>query len=89
MDLVNQEKLEKFWRKNPDTQLHLETWCKEVENACWTTPHELKKTYSKAGLSWRWKNGIQHHAQSVSTGSQVCLCRKSSLGALDRTPRQV
>ena len=48
MKLVNREALDKFMRKNPAAKQHLESWCNAIENACWATPHELKKKLPKA-----------------------------------------
>ena len=48
MNLINKEKLDKFGRKNRTAKKDLESWCNEVENAHWTSPHELKKKHSDA-----------------------------------------
>ena len=50
MKLLDKEKLYDFKEKHADARSQIESWEAEVEEAQWSTPHDLKKRYPKASL---------------------------------------
>ena len=50
MKLLNKKRLYDFKENHADAQSQIESWEAEVEEAQWSTPHDLKKRYPKASL---------------------------------------
>ncbi|KKL82891.1 hypothetical protein LCGC14_1980210, partial [marine sediment metagenome] len=50
MKLSGIKKLHDFKKKYADARSQIDSWKAEVEEAQWSTPHELKSRYPKASL---------------------------------------
>ena len=50
MKLLGKKLLYDFKEKHADSRSQIESWEAEVEEAQWSTPHDLKKRYPKASL---------------------------------------
>ena len=50
MDVVGREELEKFKRKHPDVQSHIDAWLIEAEEAKWETLHAITAHYPSASV---------------------------------------
>ncbi len=50
MKLLGKKLLHDFKEKHIDARPQIESWEAEVEEAQWSTPHELKSRYPKASL---------------------------------------
>ncbi len=50
MKLLGKKRLDNFKEKHTDARSQIESWEAEVEEAQWSTPHELKNWYPKASL---------------------------------------
>ena len=50
MKLLGKEKLRKFMEQHADARSQIESWEAEIEEAQWTTPHDLKEKYPKASI---------------------------------------
>jgi len=50
MKLLGKKLLYDFKEKHADSRSQIESWEMEVEEAKWSTPHDLKKRYQKASL---------------------------------------
>ncbi len=48
MRVVNTKLLQAYWTRNPSTKKPLEAFIREVNNAEWKTPNDLKKSYATA-----------------------------------------
>lgn len=50
MKLLGKKLLDDFQKKHADAKSQIESWKAEIEEAKWTTPHDLKSRYPKASL---------------------------------------
>lgn len=50
MNLLGKKILYNFKKKHLDVESGLNSWEAEVEEATWSTPHDLKRKYPKASL---------------------------------------
>ena len=50
MKLLGKKLLYDFKEKHADSRSQIESWEAEVEEAQWSTPHDIKKRYPKASL---------------------------------------
>ncbi len=50
MKLLGKKLLHDFKKKHVDARSQIESWETEVEEAQWSTPHELKSRYPKARI---------------------------------------
>ena len=50
MRLIGVEKLQKIKEKNADVRSKIESWEREVRNARWLNPHEIKQRYPNASI---------------------------------------
>lgn len=50
MKVVNLEIIESFMDKHADVSGQLKAWLYEVENASWSTPHDIKKRYNSVSI---------------------------------------
>lgn len=50
MKLIGKQTLQDFIGKHADARSQIESWKAEVEEAKWSTPHELKGRYPKASI---------------------------------------
>ena len=81
MVLMGRDKLNAFLRKYADSEGWLVSWVTEVENATWSTPHELKERYGSASLLGNGEvvfnvrgNKYRMHCK-VNYGSRVVLVK--------------
>ena len=54
MHVYSKKILRQFWEKHNDAEQQLKTWYKEVSQASWQNPNEIKAEYIKASIL---KNG--------------------------------
>ena len=54
MHVYSKKVLRQFWEKHNDAEQQLKTWFKEVSQASWRNPNEIKTEYVKASIL---KNG--------------------------------
>ena len=54
MHVYSKKVLRQFWEKHNDAEQQLKTWYKEVSQACWQNPNEIKAEYVTASIL---KNG--------------------------------
>jgi len=54
MHVYSKKVLRQFWEKHNDAEQQLKTWYKEVSQASWKNPNEIKAEYVKASIL---KNG--------------------------------
>ena len=50
MKLIGKQPLRNFTERHADARSQIESWEAEVEEAQWSTPHELKSRYPKASI---------------------------------------
>jgi mRNA interferase HigB len=50
MRVIAKKILRDFWGKHTDSEAQLKTWYKEVSQARWNNPNELKAEYLKASI---------------------------------------
>lgn len=50
MILIGKILIENFKQKYTDARSQIESWVAEVEDAMWSTPHDVKKRYPKVSL---------------------------------------
>jgi mRNA interferase HigB len=50
MNINNMKALDEFKKKHPDATSFIDAWKAEVDEARWTTPHELKEKYGNASV---------------------------------------
>ena len=50
MHLIGRGVLNEFKKKYVDSKPHIDSWEKEVEEAQWSTPHDVKKRYPKVSI---------------------------------------
>ena len=50
MKLIGKQPLRDFIERHADARSQIESWEAEVEEAQWSTPHELKNRYPKASI---------------------------------------
>ncbi len=50
MRIISRRTLREFWEKHPDSAIALQTWFHDVERANWTTPTDIKATYTNASF---------------------------------------
>ncbi|MDP3014914.1 MAG: type II toxin-antitoxin system HigB family toxin [bacterium] len=50
MKLIGKQSLQDFIGRHADTRSQIESWKAEVEEAKWSTPHEIKSKYPKASI---------------------------------------
>jgi len=50
MKLIGKQPLRDFVERHADARSQVESWEAEVEEAQWTTPHDLKSRYPKASI---------------------------------------
>lgn len=50
MRIISRKALRKFWEKHPDTEQPLRAWLKNVTQAAWKTPADVKNSYRSASF---------------------------------------
>ena len=50
MRIIAKKALREFWIRHPDAEEPLLAWYREVKQADWDTPAELKEKYGSAGI---------------------------------------
>ena len=50
MRIISRRILREFWEKNPDTIIPLQAWFRDVEQATWKTPADIKAVYKNASI---------------------------------------
>lgn len=50
MRVIAKKVLREFWEKHNDCEEQLKSWYKEVEEAIWNSPNDIKKDYPSASI---------------------------------------
>ncbi len=50
MQVYSERKLRDFWKNRPDAEGPLEAWYREVRNADWKKPSDIKAMYGSASI---------------------------------------
>ena len=50
MRIIARKTLRDFWEKHPNSRLALQSWYADVEQARWTGPADVKKTYANVSF---------------------------------------
>ena len=50
MRIISRRILREFWEKHPDASIPLQTWFRDVEQATWKTPADIKTVYQNASF---------------------------------------
>lgn len=50
MRIISKKILRDFWEKYPDAAVPLQTWYRDVEEANWTSPADVKYIYHNASI---------------------------------------
>jgi len=50
MKVDSKRQLQDFWKNRPDTEGPLEAWYREVKNADWENPSDIKAMYGSASI---------------------------------------
>lgn len=50
MKVLDRERLERFCRKHADARRWIENWLADVENAAWSTPQDIRRSYASASF---------------------------------------
>lgn len=50
MRIISRRTLREFWEKHPDTAVPLQTWFRDVEQAAWNSPEDIKGVYRNASF---------------------------------------
>jgi len=50
MRIISKKILRDFWEKYPDSAVPLQTWYRDVEQANWTSPADIKSVYHNASI---------------------------------------
>lgn len=48
--IIAKRTLREFWVKHPETEQYLKTWYETAKNACWNSPHDIKRSYATASI---------------------------------------
>ncbi len=50
MRIISRRILREFWEKHPDASVPLQVWFRDVEQATWMTPVDIKTVYKNASF---------------------------------------
>jgi mRNA interferase HigB len=85
MQLIGRGILDEFKNKYADSRSYIDSWEKEVEEAQWNSPHDVKRRYPKSSILTKKRvifniNGNKYRlCVIIDYGSKIVLAKKIAI----------